>query len=299
MVAIDLRWRGKAVLPLWSSRSARQRVGGVPPTALVLAGIVSTQVGAAVAKQLFALTGPVGAVGLRLSFAGLVLLVMWRRSLRVGWRALPVVLGYGTVLATMNVTFYLALDRIPLGMAVTIEFLGPLAVALAGSRRWFDPVWALLAGAGVLFLVRSDGPVAWTGVAFAAAAGACWAGYILLSAKLGEQTSGGGGLALAMAVGGLVTLPVGIVAIGPELLRPAVLAAGLGVALLSSVLPYSVELEALRRIPPRVFGILMSLEPAVAAGAGLVVLGQPMSIVQWAGIGCVVAASAGATRSAR
>ncbi|WP_231387100.1 DMT family transporter [Nocardia sp. BMG111209] len=270
----------------------------MPPTVLVLTGIVSTQVGAAMAKQLFALTGPVGAVGLRLSFAGLVLLVMWRRSLRVGWQAVPVVLGYGTVLATMNVTFYLALDRIPLGMAVTIEFLGPLVVALAGSRRWSDPVWAMLAGAGVLFLVRTDGPVAWSGVAFAAAAGACWAGYILVTAKLGEKTSGGGGLALAMAIGGLATLPVGIVALGPELLRPAVLATGLWVALLSSVLPYSVELEALRRMPPRVFGILMSLEPAVAAGAGLMVLGQPMGVVQWAGIGCVVAASIGATRSA-
>ncbi|MCX4094023.1 EamA family transporter [Nocardia sp. alder85J] len=181
----------------------------MPPTTLVLVGMVSTQVGAAVAEELFAVTGPVGAVGLRLSFAGVVLLVLWRRSLRVGWRALPAVLGYGAVLTSMNTIFYLALDRIPLGMAVTLEFLGPLAVALAGSRRWFDPVWAVLAGAGVLLLMRSDGPVVWTGVVFAVAAGACWAGYILATAKLGEKTSGGGGLALAMALGGLVTPPPG------------------------------------------------------------------------------------------
>lgn len=269
----------------------------MPPTALVLGGIVSVQLGAAFAKQLFGATGPAGAVSLRLGFAGIILLIIWRSALRIDRRAIPVVLAYGAVLGSMNLCFYEAIDRIPLGMAVTIEFLGPLAVALAGSRKWIDPVWAVLAGGGVLLLTQADGPVSMTGVLLALAAGGFWAGYILLTARLGERTSGGGGLALAMAFGGLLMAPAGIVEAGTALLDPAVLAVGFAVALLSSVVPYSLELEALRRIPPRVFGILMSLEPAVAAMAGLLVLGQVLGVGQWAGVVCVVAASAGATRT--
>ncbi|MBL1079968.1 EamA family transporter [Nocardia sp. 2] len=278
-------------LPAW------QGLGGMPPTALVMGGIVSVQLGAAFAKQLFGSIGPAGAVGLRLGFAGIVLLVVWRSALRVDRRAIPVVLAYGAVLGSMNLCFYEAIDRIPLGMAVTIEFLGPLAVALAGSRKWIDPVWALLAFGGVVLLTQADGDVSMTGVLLALAAGAFWAAYILLSAKLGERTSGGGGLALAMAFGGLLIAPIGIAEAGSALLDPAVLAVGFAVALLSSVVPYSLELEALRRIPPRVFGVLMSLEPAVAALAGLLVLGQVLGFGQWAGVVCVVAASAGATRT--
>ncbi|WP_069166679.1 EamA family transporter [Nocardia altamirensis] len=299
MVAIDVERSasGGRVGSAWRA-VAERGLGGVPPTALVLAGIVSVQVGAALAKQLFASTGAAGAVSLRLVFAGVVLLVFWRSALRIGRRAVPVVLAYGTVLALMNLSFYEAIDRIPLGMAVTIEFLGPLAVALAGSRRWIDPVWAVLAGGGVVLLTQADGEVEWLGVLLALAAGALWAAYILLSAAMGEQTAGGGGLALAMAFGGVLMAPVGIIDAGSSLLDPAVLAVAFGVAMLSSVLPYSVELEALRRIPPRVFGVLMSLEPAVAALAGLLVLGQFMNIPQWVGVICVVAASAGATRTA-
>lgn len=300
MVAIDFGRARRVSLPQVFSRvPVWQGIGGVPPTLLVLAGIVSVQIGAALATELFAATGPAAAVSLRLFFAGCVLLVFWRSSLRIERRALPVVLGYGAVLALMNLSFYEAIDRIPLGMAVTIEFLGPLAVALVGSRRWTDPVWAVLAGGGVLLLTRASGHVPWTGVLFGLGAAVGWAGYILLGAKLGEKTSGGGGLALAMAFGGLLMAPVGIAGAGSALLHPGVLAAGFGVAMLSSVVPYSVELEALRRIPPRVFGVLMSLEPAVAAVAGLVVLGQAMNLPQWAGIACVVAASAGATRTGR
>lgn len=299
MVAIDLERTPKSAWSLPAVRAMTRRgLGGVPPTALVLAGIVSVQVGAALAKQLFTTTGAAGAVSLRLFFAGIVLLIFWRSSLRIERRALPVVLGYGGVLSLMNLSFYLSIDRIPLGMAVTIEFLGPLAVALAGSRRWIDALWALLAGAGVVLLTQAGGHVMWSGVLLALAAGVCWASYILLSAALGERTSGGGGLALAMAFGGLLMAPVGIADAGAALLEPSVLAAGFGVAMLSSVLPYSVELEALRRIPARVFGVLMSLEPAAAACAGLVVLGQIMNLGQWAGVTCVVAASIGATRMA-
>ncbi|SFR28831.1 inner membrane transporter RhtA [Lentzea waywayandensis] len=273
--------------------------GGIPPTALVLAGIVSVQVGAAFAKQLFTVAGAAGTVTLRLLMAALVLVVIWRPSLRLDRRTLVTVATYGAVLAAMNLCFYAALARIPLGAAVTIEFLGPLAVAVAGSRRWLDGVWVLLAGTGVVLLTRVQGGLLWTGVLFALAAGACWAAYILVTAKLGSQTTDGKGLALAMVVGSAIALPFGIGSAGTAMLDPVVLAAGFAVALMSSVIPYSLELEALRRMPPRVFGILMSMEPAVAAVAGLVLLGEHLAPAQWVAVCCVVIASVGATRSAK
>ncbi|QUH01359.1 EamA family transporter [Saccharopolyspora erythraea] len=287
--------RGRPVVGL--EQTAARAFGAVPPPVLVLLGIVSLQVGAAFAKQMFAVAGSSGVVALRLFFAAAVLLVVWRPSLRTDRRTLAVVVGYGLVLAGMNMSIYQAFERIPLGVAVTIEFLGPLAVALFGSRRKLDVVWALLAGAGVLLLSRADGGLDWVGVGFALLAAVLWASYILVSAKLGSRTSGGSGLALGMAVGALVAAPFGVADAGPVLLDPAVLAVGLLVALMSSVVPYTLELEALRRIPPRVFGVLMSLEPAVAALAGLVVLGEALGAWQWAAVGCVVIASVGATRT--
>ncbi|MGW6449220.1 EamA family transporter [Lentzea sp. NPDC055074] len=278
---------------------AARLMGGVPPTALVLAGIVSVQVGAAFAKQLFTVAGAAGTVTLRLVMAALVLVVIWRPSLRLDRRTLLTVVVYGAVLAAMNLCFYAALARIPLGAAVTIEFLGPLAVAVAGSRRWLDAVWVLLAGTGVVLLTGVQGGLLWTGVLFALAAGACWAAYILVTAKLGSQTSDGKGLALAMVVGAVIALPFGIGSAGTAMLDPLVLAAGFAVALMSSVVPYSLELEALRRMPPRVFGILMSMEPAVAALAGLLLLGEHLAPAQWVAVCCVVIASVGATRSAK
>ncbi|GDY32963.1 threonine transporter RhtB [Gandjariella thermophila] len=284
---------------------AGRAVSATPPPALVLLGIVSVQLGASVAKQMFAVAGSLGVVAMRLVFAAVVLLVVWRpsvrtlRTLRADRRLLTVVLGYGAVLAGMNMAFYQALARIPQGVAVTVEFLGPLSVALLGSRRWLDALWAALAAAGVLLLTEDGGAVRWTGVAFALLAAACWASYILLGAALGRRTTDGQGLAVAMAFGGLFAAPLGVAQAGATLLRPEVLAAGLAVALLSSVVPYSLELEALRRIPPRVFGVLMSLEPAVAALAGLVVLGEALAPTQWLAICCVVVASIGATRGAR
>jgi inner membrane transporter RhtA len=272
-------------------------LGSVPPPALVLAGIVSVQVGAALAKGLFPVVGAVGVVSLRLVFAAVILLAAWRPSLRMTRDAWWAVAGFGVVLGVMNVSFYEALDRIPLGVTVTIEFLGPLAVALIGSRRWTHGLWALLAAGGVALLTEGGGRLSWVGVVFALSAAACWACYIHLSARVGERTSGGGGLAVAMGIAGLLVAPLGAVRSGSVLLHPSVLAAGLGVALLSSVVPYSVELEALRKIPPRVFGVLMSLEPAVAALCGLVVLSQALRPVQWVAVCVVVVASVGSARS--
>ncbi|WP_245782591.1 EamA family transporter [Actinokineospora terrae] len=291
----------RSPVPRWSAvlSGVPRMVGAAPPTVQVLAAIVSVQVGAALAKQLFATTGTAGTVTLRLVLAAVVLVALWRPSLRANRRAIPVIVAYGVVLGVMNLCFYAALDRIPLGIAVTVEFLGPLAVALAGSRRWLDGLWALLAASGVVLLANTGGDVSVVGLLLALAAGACWAGYILLSAALGSRTTDGSGLALAAVVSGLLVAPFGFAGAGTALLAPGVLLAGLGVALMSSVIPYSLELKALRSIPPRVFGVLMSLEPAVAAVAGLLVLGEQLRPPQWIAIVCVVAASAGATRYAR
>jgi inner membrane transporter RhtA len=213
-------------------------------------------------------------------------------------RTWTVVLSYGVILGLMNQFFYLALARIPLGIAVTISFLGPLAVALAGSRRWLDAFWAVLAAAGVVLLMEGRGDLNLVGLLFALAAGMCWGLYILVGAALGRHTTEGNGLALGMAVAALVAVPFGVAKGGTALLQPWVLVAGLGVALMSSVIPYSLDLEALRKIPPRVFGILMSLEPAMAALIGLIVLQESLHPSQWIAVLCVVAASAGATRGA-
>ncbi|MEV0115344.1 EamA family transporter [Streptomyces sp. NPDC050844] len=279
---------------------AGRAFGAIPPTALVLLGIVSVQVGSALAKHLFSAVGSFGTVALRLLFAAAVLLLLWRPSLRMTRRAWTVVLGYGVTLGAMNLCFYLALARIPLGIAVTVEFLGPLAVALAGSRRWLDAFWAVLAAGGVVLLMEgSGGELDVVGLLFALAAGVCWGLYILVGAALGRHTTEGNGLALGMAVAALVAVPFGVAESGTALMQPWVLVAGLGVALLSSVIPYSLDLEALRKIPPRVFGILMSLEPAMAALIGLVVLQESLLWSQWIAVLCVVAASAGAARGTR
>nr|WP_207631025.1 MULTISPECIES: DMT family transporter [unclassified Actinopolyspora] len=271
--------------------------GAVPPPMLVVTGMISLQVGAAFAKQLFALAGPFGVSAVRLTFAALVLLLVWRPSPRMDRRTFLVVAGYGAVLAGMNASIYQAFERIPLGVAVTIEFLGPLSVAVFGSRRKLDVVWAVLAALGVLLLSRVEGGLDPVGVGCALLAAAFWGGYIIMGAKLGDRTTGGGGLAVGMAVGAVLVLPFGVVESNTALLNPEVLAMGLVVALMSSVVPYSMELEALRRIPARVFGVLMSLEPAVAALAGLIVLREGLSALQWLAVGCVVVASVGATRS--
>ena len=278
---------------------AGRTLAAIPPSAQVLAGILSVQLGAALAKQLIGSIGSAGTVALRLCFAAVVLLAIWRPSLGLSRRAWVIVAAYGIVLGTMNLCFYLAIGQIPLGVAVTIEYLGPLAVAIAGSRRWLDGLWALLAAAGVVLLGDGSGELQLLGILFALAAGACWAAYILLSAALGRHTTDGGGLALGMVVATAVAAPLGIATSGAALLEPGVLAAGFSVALLSSVVPYSLELEALRRIPPKVFGVLMSLEPAVAALVGLVVLREVLGPIQWLAVLLVVGASVGATRTAR
>lgn len=281
-------------------RRAGRDLAAVPPTALVLVAIASTQLGAALAKSLFDELGPSGTVLLRVLFAALVLAALWRPGLRRWSRAdLALAAVFGVALAGMNLSFYAAIDRVPLGVAVTLEFSGPLAVALLGSRRPLDLVWTGLAAAGIVLLADPGGggadPV---GVALALTAGACWGAYILLSQRAGRAFPGGTGLAIAMSFGALLLLPVGVGGAGSDLLQPGLLAVGAAVALLSSALPYSLELEALRRLPAQVFGVMMSLEPAVAALVGLVVLGEVLGARELVAILLVVAATAGAMRAA-
>jgi inner membrane transporter RhtA len=260
---------------------------------------VAVQIGAGLAKGLFDDVGPAGTVLLRTFFGALVLVAIWRPRARGHARDdLGVAVAFGLVLAAMNLTFYEAIDRIPLGVAVTIEFAGPLAVAVAGARRRLHVAWVLLAAAGILLLVRTGGHANLAGVAFALAAAACWAGYILLSQRAGRAFPRGEGLALAMVVGTVALVPVGVAGGGTSLIAAGPLAVGAAVGLLSSAIPYSLELEALRRLPSRVFGVLLSLDPAVAALVGFVVLGQRLGPREVAGIALVVAASAGASATA-
>lgn len=263
----------------------------------MVGAIASVQFGAAVAAKLFAQIGPGGAVLLRLLFGTIIVLALWRP--RLGGRTrrdLLLAAAFGLVLAAMNLSFYHAIHRIPLGTAVTIEFIGPLGVAIGGSRRWIDLLWVALAAAGIVALTRGQthGLDA-LGAALALVAGALWAAYILLNARVGRAFERGTGLALALCVALVLTFPVGVAEGGAHLIEPRSLALGAAVGMLSAAIPYSFENEALRRIRPAVFGVLMSLEPALAAIAGLIVLRQSLSAREIAGIALVVCASIGAS----
>jgi len=273
----------------------------IPSPALVIGGIASVQFGSAIATTIFHEVGPGGAVLLRLLTASILLCAVTRPSVKGrSRRQLALAALFGLVLAAMNMTFYHALKRIPLGIAVTLEFVGPLGVAVLGSRRRLDLLWAALAIVGILALTRGDthGLDA-LGVVLALVAGGCWAAYILVNARIGQAFPDTSGLALAMCVATIVSLPIGIAEGGAQLVAPHSLALGASVGILSSAIPYSFELEALRRIATNVFGVLMSIEPAFGALAGLVVLGQALSARELIGIALVVAASAGASLAAR
>lgn len=277
------------------------RLASAPSPVLVLGAIASVQFGSAVAATLFHSIGPGGAVWLRLLFGTLIVVPLWRPRLHGhSRRELLLACLFGLILGGMNFSFYSAIHRIPLGIAVTFEFVGPLTIALVGSRRPLDLVWVALAAAGILALTRGgvqhlDG----VGVALALLAGCFWAAYILVNAGVGRAFEGGTGLSLAMCVATVVMLPLGIAQGGSHLLQPRSLLLGATVGLLSSAIPYSFENEALRRIDPSVFGVLMSLEPAFAALAGFIVLGQGLAGRTVLGIGLVVVASVGAARRTR
>jgi len=275
------------------------RSGATPAVLLVIAGLACQEIGASIAVLLFPQTGPLGMVMLRLVFSALLLLMIARPRLRghsrADWKAVAL---FGLVLAGMNGLFYLALERLPLGVTVTIEVLGPLVLSIVASRRASAWLWAGLALAGVVAL----GGGGWDrldplGVLFALGAAASWAGYILASARVGRAFPKLDGLALAMAFGAILALPFGILDAGAALLRLELVALGAVVAVLSSTIPYAFELIALRRLPAAAFAIMMSLAPATAALAGFVFLGQNMTWLELVGIALVIAASIGAVRS--
>lgn len=271
--------------------------------ALLVASMISIQFGASVAKGLFPALGPEGTTALRCGLAALILLALqrpWRARLPAS--ALLTVGLYGASLGLMNLLFYLSLARIPLGVAVALEFTGPLSVALLSSHRARDLLWVALAAAGIVLILplsRSSRPLDPVGVAFALAAGVCWALYIVLGQRAGKAVQGGAATALGMLAAALVVAPVGVLRAGPRLLQSQLWPMALAVAVFSSALPYSLEMHALRRLPARTFGILMSLEPALAALAGLVMLRERLSLSQGAAIAFIIAASAGSAWTTR
>jgi inner membrane transporter RhtA len=298
-MAVPDRAPAQAVAPPAPAVRGIAALEPVPPVLLVIAGATSIQFGAALAATLFDDLGTAGTSLVRLGFAAVILVALWRpRPSAYSASELRLAALFGLMLGVMNLSFYEALDRIPLGIAVTLEFAGPVTIAVALSRRRLDLVWVALAVIGIVLLASPGGssldPV---GLLFVAVAAMAWAAYILLAQRAGTVFSGGSGLAIAMVVGALLPLGPGIVQAGSHLLDPGLLALGVGVALLSSVIPYTFETEALRRVPAHVFSVLMSLEPAVAAIAGYLILHQRLSTRDVVAIGLVIAASIGATRS--
>ncbi|MFJ3928197.1 EamA family transporter [Streptomyces sp. NPDC090022] len=289
----------------------RPTAGRVTGITLVLAGMVSGQFGSALAALLLPRAGALGVVALRVTLAALLLLLVCRPRLRGHSRTdWSVAVAFGLALGGMNLLFYQAIDRIPLGPAVTLEVLGPLLLSVVMARRALSLLWAALALAGVGLLGGVGGGAVGggdglafagldpAGVGFALAAGALWAAYIVLGARSGARFPGLDGLAVALAVATALTLPLGIGSAGTALLRPDVLCLGLAIAVLSSGLPYALELLALRRLPPATFAVLTPLAPALAALAGFLVLHQTLSPLQCAAIALVVAATTGASRTA-
>lgn len=283
------------------NRTKRAHLPAIPPIPAILGSIVSVQGGAALAKGLFPALGPTGTVGLRVGISAVILLAAFRPGLRRAtaeqWRVL---IPYGVVLGVMNLVFYQALSRIPLGLAVTVEFIGPLGVAVFGSRRAVDVAWVVLAAAGIALIAPWGGGGADAlGVLLALAAGGCWAAYILLGGRISRMIPGGAAVATGMTIAAFIAVPAAVATGGFARLTPALFAAGIGVALLSSAIPYTLEMVALKELPARTFGILMSLEPAVAALAGLVFLHEVLSPRQWLAVLLVIAASTGSTLTSR
>ncbi|MDJ0367271.1 EamA family transporter [Hymenobacter sp. H14-R3] len=272
----------------------------LPPVPAVFLAIISVQGGAALAKGLFPVVGAAGTASLRIGLSALLLLVAVRPRLgqlrAPQWRA---VVPYGLALGAMNFLFYCALARIPLGLGVTLEFVGPLLVALAGSRRWLDVLWALLAGVGIALIAPWGGHgIDVVGMLFALAAGGCWAVYIVLGARVAEVLPGNTAVAIGMLFATLAVLPFGLGSGQLAALTPRLLALGAALALLSSALPFTLEMQALKSLPTRTFSILMSMEPVAAALCGWLFLHEQLTLSQWLAVALVMVASAGATLTA-
>lgn len=268
------------------------------PMGLMMVSILSVQFGSALAKSLFDELGPWGVVALRVTFSALFLFALWRPKFHQHVRAsLKIIIGYGVIMAIMNSSFYAAIDRIPLGVAISLEFTGPLGLAVLNSQRWKDRLWAGLAALGIFLLTPLSGSTLDSaGMVLALFAGLCWALYIVLAEKLGKALPGVEGLTWGLAVSTVLLLPVGIATAGLALLEPKFLAIGAGVALLSTALPYACEIAALRSLPIKVFGVMLSLEPMVGILAGFLILGETLSIRALIACVLVTIAAAGAAQ---
>ncbi len=278
-----------------SATAARPEPAALP-LLILLASLLSQYVGAASAKSLFPLVGAEGVTGLRVGLSAVMLLAILRPWRRLPERAdLGNLLVYGATLGAMNLSIYRAMELIPIGIAIAIEVTGPLAVALLGSRRLKDFLWIACAAVGLVLLLplrEASAALNPVGIAYAAAAAFCWALYIVFG-KRASSLPGGQAVAWGMLVAASFTVPLGIAHAGASLLVPAVLFTGLAVAVLSSMVPYLLEMMALRRLPSHVFGLAVSASPAVAALIGFLMLGERLSAVQWAAIACIMCASAG------
>jgi inner membrane transporter RhtA len=269
--------------------------GGLLPLLALAASLISQNLGAAIAKGLFPVVGVDGMAALRIGLSALLLLGFWRPWRHaLARRDVGNLVVYGAMLGGMNLCIYHAFGRIPIGIATAIEVTGPLAVVLAASRRWRDVGWVALAllGLALLLPLASDAPLDPLGILFAFGAAVTWALYIVFGKRV-STLANGQAVSLGMGVAALLAVPLGVAHAGAAMWAPQALAAGLGVALLSSAVPYSLEMAALRRMPRHVFGILVSATPAVGAACGALVLGERLGAVQWLAIACIIAASAG------
>ena len=272
-------------------------------TAAVLTSVFSVQFGATLSEHLFPVIGVEGTTACRQAFSAIALLLLFRP-----WRAMPqrkhwpIIALYGVLLGVMNMTFYFAISRLPLGIAVALEFTGPLAVAILSSRKWIDFLWVACVVAGLFILLPLHGGAGHTdmlGVVFALVAAACWGAYILVGQKISLRVDGGKAVALGMVVSSLFTVPLGIVHAGAALWSLPILAMGAGAAIVSSAIPYSCEMWALKHLPAKTFSLMMSLEPAAGAVMGFLLLHEHLSTMQWLAIGLVIAASAGSSLTAK
>lgn len=274
----------------------------LPPVPALLLSMLSLQGGAAFAKTLFPEAGAYGTAALRVTLAAVLLMLFFRPKLgqlsKEDWQA---IVPYGISLGFMNLVFYASVQHLPLGLAVTLEFVGPLLLSLYLSRRPLDYLWVALAGLGIVMIAphTAGAQISWLGVGLALLAGAFWVMYILTGSKVARRVSGSTSVVAGMIVAAIIALPVGLLTSGPQLLEPKLLLSGLAVAVLSSALPYTLEMQALRALPARVFGVLMSMEPAVAALSGLLILHERLTLTQWLALACVVAASAGISLTSR
>jgi inner membrane transporter RhtA len=279
----------------------KNKLLNLPPVPAVLLAIISVQSGAAIAKTLFPALGAAGTASMRIGISALILLLAYRPNLfKITPQQWKIVVPYGLSLGAMNLVFYIAIERIPIGLAVTLEFVGPLLVAIIGSRRLIDYCWVLLAAMGILLIAPwTNTHVDLLGILFALLAGALWAAYIVLGGKVSKIMNGGEAVATGMLFAALLILPFGLYENGLINLTPKLFGLGVALALLSSAIPFTLEMKALGQLPPRTFSILMSLEPAAASICAFLFLQERLNFYEILAVACVVAASAGSTLTAK